>query len=471
MRWVVELSAESGGTAATVTVDGESWKSALSAARSGRTLTKFRVDFDDEGGVRVQDANTNERFVLRPLVPPATAASPSVPPPTAATEPPAEAANAAPAAPASESAETSPDEPAPTDVAIPAPGTLLFARNREAVDAGLTFRERVLAVPPGTSSAEAEQLARAVWDALRERLLDRAPGQLVSIAVFDHPFRSRPERAPLAVLTWKDWIGPSPEVSRPASDVPPPSPVPVAPAVPSVPPPAPSVPEVEVASIIIAPEIDTPSETPSAPTPTQTFSLVPPPPRDEPRPSAPLVMELSPTSPAPRTRGRGDELLAEAFEGMQDLTLLSEPEPACAFAATLARELLQASVAAVSLYDIDRDELVLQVTEGGPGTPSRRTALNVGARGEAALRNQIVTLTALLASDPLLPEAPSGPVLYAPARHDRRLFAVLQLHRSTSEPAFDPDEQHAASYIATQLGKFLADHSKRVGFEERPRRR
>jgi hypothetical protein len=60
---------------------------------------------------------------------------------------------------------------------------------------------------------------------------------------------------------------------------------------------------------------------------------------------------------------------------------------------------------------------------------------------------------------------------YAPARHDRRLFGVLQLHRPASEAPFDVDEQHTASYIATQLGRFLADHSKRVAFDEDQRRR
>jgi hypothetical protein len=51
------------------------------------------------------------------------------------------------------------------------------------------------------------------------------------------------------------------------------------------------------------------------------------------------------------------------------------------------------------------------------------------------------------------------------------LFGVLQLHRPASEAPFDVDEQHTASYIATQLGRFLADHSKRVAFDEDQRRR
>src|SRR5690348_11652559 len=78
MRWVVELPAESGGTGATVTADGDSWKAALSVARSGKALPKFRCDFDEDGSVRVWDMVTNERFTLRPLTPaPTPAAAPA----------------------------------------------------------------------------------------------------------------------------------------------------------------------------------------------------------------------------------------------------------------------------------------------------------------------------------------------------------------------------------------------------------
>src|SRR4051812_6808235 len=97
MRWVVELSAESGGPAPTVTVEGESWKAALSAARNGKVLPKYRCDFDEDGTVRVHDFVSNERFALRPLKaadgavkttsvrPPGSSASnPSVRPPSGA---------------------------------------------------------------------------------------------------------------------------------------------------------------------------------------------------------------------------------------------------------------------------------------------------------------------------------------------------------------------------------------------------
>ena len=97
MRWVVELPAPSGGTAATVTVDADSWAGALTHARGGTAIKKFKCEFDGDGVVRVLDLESRGRFLIRPL-----RAGDSVRP--AAPEP----AAAAPAAP-----ETAPVAPAP----------------------------------------------------------------------------------------------------------------------------------------------------------------------------------------------------------------------------------------------------------------------------------------------------------------------------------------------------------------------
>ncbi len=55
MRWVVELPAPSGGTAATVTVDADSWAGALTHARGGSPIKKFRCEFEADNVVRVLD--------------------------------------------------------------------------------------------------------------------------------------------------------------------------------------------------------------------------------------------------------------------------------------------------------------------------------------------------------------------------------------------------------------------------------
>lgn len=91
MRWVVELPAPSGGTAATVTVESDSWAGALSSARGGVSIRKFRCEFESEGVVRVHDLEANERYTVRPYrassAPPATESTPAPAPAEAAPAP------------------------------------------------------------------------------------------------------------------------------------------------------------------------------------------------------------------------------------------------------------------------------------------------------------------------------------------------------------------------------------------------
>jgi hypothetical protein len=132
MRWVVELPAPSGGTAATVTVDADSWAGALSSARGGTSIRKFRCEFEAEGVVRVNDLEANERYTVRPyrasLVPSAevTRVGPApAPAPAPAAEPAPAAAPAVAVPPASGRASRAP-APSATSGAFavaPPPGT------------------------------------------------------------------------------------------------------------------------------------------------------------------------------------------------------------------------------------------------------------------------------------------------------------------------------------------------------------
>ncbi len=94
MRWVVELPGPSGGTAATVTVDAESWLGALNKARGGIALARYHAEIDDDGTVRVLDRNTRDRFTVRQMKSHAperpTSSAPPPEPPRPST-PPAEA--------------------------------------------------------------------------------------------------------------------------------------------------------------------------------------------------------------------------------------------------------------------------------------------------------------------------------------------------------------------------------------------
>ncbi|MBK6528629.1 MAG: hypothetical protein IPF99_03270 [Deltaproteobacteria bacterium] len=130
MRWVVELPAPSGGTAATVTVESDSWAGALSSARGGVSIRKFRCEFENEGVVRVNDLEANERYTVRPyrasLVPsgdaPGTAApgtDATAPVLRGVTIPPAASGRPSRPAPASSAGSFSVAPPPGTSVAMP----------------------------------------------------------------------------------------------------------------------------------------------------------------------------------------------------------------------------------------------------------------------------------------------------------------------------------------------------------------
>ena len=71
----------------------------------------------------------------------------------------------------------------------------------------ITYRELAFAVQPGASRAQVEALLLDRYRATLAAIEDRPPGKFVQLAVFDHVFKRRPERPPLATFAWKDWRG------------------------------------------------------------------------------------------------------------------------------------------------------------------------------------------------------------------------------------------------------------------------
>jgi len=71
----------------------------------------------------------------------------------------------------------------------------------------ITYREFAYAVQPGATRGEVEALLQDRYQATLAAIEDRPPGKFVQLAVFDHVFKRRPERPPLATFAWKDWRG------------------------------------------------------------------------------------------------------------------------------------------------------------------------------------------------------------------------------------------------------------------------
>ena len=74
-------------------------------------------------------------------------------------------------------------------------------------DSPITYRELAFAVAPGATRHQVEALLQDRYQATRATIEDRPAGKFVQLAVFDHVFKRRPERPPLATFAWKDWRG------------------------------------------------------------------------------------------------------------------------------------------------------------------------------------------------------------------------------------------------------------------------
>ncbi len=268
MRWFVEVSrVGENNLAEKYCVDAKQWQAALQEARKLRgdtgALSQFSIELLDNG-YRAVDPALKLRYLVNQapddaalsehansaaasegssgklrvaeavkvsLAPaslaPAAAGSSLVPRPGSNSPPrptsvnPPRASNAAPRL----QQMVVPDDPVPP--APPAPGSfapaaavalaaspaligfeLVRERSEEArPDSPITYRELAFAVAPGVTRNQVEALLQDRYQATRATIDDRPAGKFVQLAVFDHVFKRRPERPPLATFAWKDWRG------------------------------------------------------------------------------------------------------------------------------------------------------------------------------------------------------------------------------------------------------------------------
>ncbi len=199
------------------TVEASTWPAALQAGRaqlgeSGGVPAGASCNVKPNGTVTIQDARERRRYQILP------AEEPSAPP---GTKRPIASVPEIPA-PAPVSAPMPPQVPVPSSVAAsrartprpsaPPPDTvesklILLAARDETPNASspIHFRERMYAVPvplePGTGEKLGTKLLRRVQQELEKV---RGP-KFVRIELFDHIWKSAPERAAVVRLEWKDW--------------------------------------------------------------------------------------------------------------------------------------------------------------------------------------------------------------------------------------------------------------------------
>ncbi len=199
----------------------------------------------------------------------------------------------------------------PTEV-LPA-FRVLSRRNEDPTPASpLTYREMAIAVAETTSLRDAEAIARAQYEVVRNSVAGAPKGKFIQLAVFDHEFTGKPKKPPLVTLAFKDWRDAEPVLAFPlrdgvvtrrsvppssASAAPPPASFvpasfpPVSAAAPSAPAPAPVAPSAPPASVA-------PATTPSAP-PQAPVSAPPPAPAVIAPQPAPISAVPAPSAPAP----------------------------------------------------------------------------------------------------------------------------------------------------------------------------
>ena len=210
-------------------------------------------------------------------------------------------------------------QPSPA-IDMPAKATVLRKREEEpTAESPITYRELAYVVEPGSSRGSVESLLWAIFRDVSRELADRVGQKFVQLAVFDHHFDKRPERAPLGTLAWKDWRG-NPVLTFPLFDG-------TQPARASVPAPGPSIKPVRVVQISSSAPPAAASSPPAAPSP----ALISSPPVVA---SSPPVVVPSSTNAAEATDAPRDPLAPIQVEAEAPAAVVVEaPRPEAAPAA------------------------------------------------------------------------------------------------------------------------------------------
>jgi hypothetical protein len=308
---------------------------------------------------------------------------------------------------------------------MPPPSSVLRQRQEEPTpESPIVYREVAYLVEPGVSRGSVEALLWASFNSLSRELASKPGQKFVQLAVFDHKFDKRPERAPLGTLAWKDWRG-NPVVTFPFFDgtavarasAPPPAaggsikPVAVVkveghsgrppPPADTAPTPAPAVASTAVAapsatSTPVMPLViqTTASGSIPAPSPAVIASaqpaqfVAPSAPGIDSAPTAaaksdpsgvpiPLTREKLPSHPSagrsskprlPAVRRRaGEDLIGELFETMHDLSFMHGVADGAEFVLGAVESIVPCDGVLIHVFDINTRQFVV-VRAKGPGT-------------------------------------------------------------------------------------------------------
>jgi len=376
---------------------------------------------------------------------------------------------------------------------MPPPSSLLRRRQEEPTpESPITYREVAYVVEPGVSRGSVEALLWASFRDLSRELADRPGQKFVQLAVFDHKFDKRPERAPLGTLAWKDWRG-NPVLSFPLFDgtsparasVPAPSirPVPVV-SISSPLPPMDAAPPVAAPATAAAPAPAAPTAQPSTqqePAPlkvalTPVSLLQPVEAKSDPQAAIPLTREKIPSNPPggarasrPRLaavrRRAGEDLIGELFETMHDLHFMHSVADGAEFLLAAVDSVVPCDGVLIHVFDINTQNFVV-VRAKGPGTmqvlmhrtPDSDPFLQAVMRRPGSVAFQDVE------KDPRV----LGPrwdalgikptrALCGPVRQGGRYLGLVEIANPLGDAPFHQTEQNALDYVCEQFAEFLVN--------------
>ena len=365
---------------------------------------------------------------------------------------------------------------------MPPPATILRKRQEEpSSDSPITYREVAYVVDPGVTRGAVEALLWASFRDLSRELAARPGQKFVQLAVFDHEFDKRPERAPLGTLAWKDWRG-SPVVTFPLFDgtqparasMAPSSIKPVAvvqgvgssgppPPDPVVIPPAAGVPAVAAAPVAAVPPVAVEAPAPAKSDPEgaaiplmreKPISSYPP---SAPRSSKPRVAALH--------RRAGEDLIGELFETMHDLHFMSGVPDGAEFVLAALESIVPCEGVLIHVFDINTRQFVV-VRAKGPGTMQailHRTPDDddffssiMRQPGSVAIHDTAKDERVLGARWDALGIKPTR-TLCGPVRQGGRYLGLIEVANPLGDAPFHQTEQNAIDYVCEQFAEFLAN--------------
>ncbi|HXK20767.1 MAG TPA: GAF domain-containing protein, partial [Polyangiaceae bacterium] len=328
-----------------------------------------------------------------------------------------------------------------------------------------------------------------LWASFRDvsrELADRPGQKFVQLAVFDHKFDKRPERAPLGTLAWKDWRG-NPVLTFPLFDgtstarasVPAPSikPVAVVRVSSSLPPidAAPPAPPVAAAAPMPAPSAE-PDPGPLKVALTPVSLLKPVEAKSDPQAAIPLTREKIPSSPPggarasrPRLaavrRRAGEDLIGELFETMHDLHFMHGVADGAEFLLAAVDSVVPCDGVLIHVFDINTQNFVV-VRAKGPGTmqvlmhrtPDSDPFLQAVMRrpGSVAFHDVEKDPRVLGPRWDALGIKPTR-VLCGPVRQGGRYLGLLEIANPIGDAPFHQTEQNALDYVCEQFAEFLVN--------------